>query len=265
VAGELVFLANKILGPAADEIGQFLRELVAFRLRNLRKIFEAAEQKGAADAPGQVSERVLGRVIEDGSYCPDAVSADYIGGVLTSAKYSDLRDDRGAAWVDLIARLSSFQVRLHYVFYEAMRARVLALSPVDPPINNLIASDFYFSLADLRLALELEEGSGLDAVDIIDHSLGGLAREDLIKDRWSRSMVQAPGEIHGFFRRRVPAPGIAVEPTLTGAELFMYGSGAGHLPVVEFMDPQLELGAIEGVEMPQAVLGNELPSITDPS
>jgi hypothetical protein len=45
----------------------------------------------------------------------------------------------------------------------------------------------------------------------------------------------------------------------------MYGSGAGHLPVVEFMDPQLELGAIEGVEMPQAVLGNELPSITDPS
>jgi hypothetical protein len=45
------------------------------------------------------------------------VSTEYFGGVLASSRTEVGRDDRGAAFVALIGRLSSYQIRSHYFFY----------------------------------------------------------------------------------------------------------------------------------------------------
>src|SRR5262245_36424227 len=112
-------LLEKLLGPTAEYIGEGMKEFTKKRAENIRRIFAyAAKLLGPRlELPGAVPAKVLRGVIDDGSFADDELAAQYFGGVLASARTGVSRDDRGATFNALLTRLSSYQIRAHYVFY----------------------------------------------------------------------------------------------------------------------------------------------------
>src|ERR1700761_7877688 len=111
-------IAEKILGPTADYIGEQLKEWTKKRVENTAKIFQNAEKKlgDKINESGQVSPKVLKGILEDGAWCEEELQVDYFGGVLASSRSGITRDDRGAYFTSLISRLTTYQLRTHYLF-----------------------------------------------------------------------------------------------------------------------------------------------------
>jgi hypothetical protein len=116
-------VVEKILGPTAEYLGLGMREWTEHRVENLGKVFENAKKKlgEKLDGPGAVPPKVLKGILEEGQFCDDELAAEYFGGVLASSKSEVGRDDRGAAFIALIGRLSSYQIRAHFFFTRLSR------------------------------------------------------------------------------------------------------------------------------------------------
>ena len=113
---------EKFLGPTAEYLGEGMRTLVKRRAETVQRIFAKGEAKlgDRINSPGAVPPRVLAGILNDGSYREDGVSIEYYGGVLASSRTPIPRDDRAATFVNLVSRLSTYQLRLHYIIYEVM-------------------------------------------------------------------------------------------------------------------------------------------------
>lgn len=109
----------QLLGPTAKYLGLKGESYTKKAVENLERIFTDAYNKTAenARASGAIPPRVLHMVVSEGAYVEDAVAAGYYGGVLASSKSDSPRDDRGVVFNALIARLSVFQLRLHFIVY----------------------------------------------------------------------------------------------------------------------------------------------------
>lgn len=105
--------AGAISSAPAQALAEHWKERIRDRLDGIRS---KAESK-AQGRPLQPNERVAFKVLSEGAFNDDALVADYLGGVLAA---SSPDDDRGAAVVAVIGRLSSDQLRLHYVMYRAL-------------------------------------------------------------------------------------------------------------------------------------------------
>ena len=95
------------------------------RVNNVANIFSRAKEKlgDRIEEPGSIPPRVLKEVLDEGSFCDDPLTAEYFGGVLASSRSQVSRDDRGASWSALVARLSTYQVRSHFLIYRAIYDR----------------------------------------------------------------------------------------------------------------------------------------------
>jgi hypothetical protein len=71
---------SRVFGPSADAPGQALGRGTEFRLRNIGRIVEKADQKlgDRADGPGSVPLRVIGTILDEGSYCDDELIVEYL-------------------------------------------------------------------------------------------------------------------------------------------------------------------------------------------
>lgn len=182
-------LALKMLGPTADYLGRGVLALAESRVDNIRAILGKAERKADPTAllpSGAVAPRVLAGVMSDGSFVTDELFQDYFGGVLLSSHSDSGRDDRGSTYIQLLSRLSSYQIKTHYLLYCAARAACVEMPGVDlsdvagrEQIGALFVQfpRFFFSLG-----LTDDEMGNLQA--ILTHSLVGLHREGLIGTRW---------------------------------------------------------------------------------
>ena len=112
-------LMGRVLGPTADYVGVGLQLWTEKRVNNVKRIFQKAEKRLGPDIdrPGSVPPRVLKGILDDGSFIEDELGAEYLGGVLASSRSETDRDDRGTTLVALVGRLSTYQLRLHYIFY----------------------------------------------------------------------------------------------------------------------------------------------------
>jgi hypothetical protein len=110
-------LMPRILGPTADYVGNGIRSYTEKGAANLLRIFKKTEEilGKNLDEPGQVSPKVLKNILDEGYFSEDELSAEYFGGVLASSRTNNSRDDRGAAFVKLISRLSAYQLRAHHI------------------------------------------------------------------------------------------------------------------------------------------------------
>ena len=54
-------------------------------------------------------------------FCDDELSAEYFGGVLASSRPGVSRDDRGSSFTALLGRLTTYQIRTHFIFYRVVR------------------------------------------------------------------------------------------------------------------------------------------------
>ena len=90
-------LMTRLLGPTVDYIGEGGKQVAKQCCANLGNIFSIALRRvgDRIDTDGTVSPRVLQAILDEGAFCEDAVAAEYLGGVLASARTEGGRDDRG--------------------------------------------------------------------------------------------------------------------------------------------------------------------------
>lgn len=217
-------LLSRWLGPVADESAQ---ELVKrYRQRNVERAVRRGEKKTDLARPGSVPLRVAAEVFEKAQWSEDEFVAEYLSGVLASARDDDEGNDTGVSWASLIGRMSSDQLRLHYVLYSGVRGLVLAqeLEGVWPWVGKhlVVETDLLFKSLDWPLltaadhyrlyeaayALQRE-----DCLDAITHGSGDYLRDDVV---WTKGR-EFEGE-RSYFVFKV---------TSSGIKLFLNGHGYG--------------------------------------
>jgi hypothetical protein len=173
-------LLTRALGPTADVFGQALAQYAEIRLRNVGRIVGRSEKKARESGrSGSVHPRVAHRVIEEGSFCDDAVMADYLGGVLAGSRTPSGRDDRAVVWSNLVTGLSAAQIRLHYLLYRewAIRLHGRDINPGATPGSDQVG--MAVDLDELGVALRIEEDDR-DLEELFSHAIIGLLRSGLL-------------------------------------------------------------------------------------
>lgn len=230
-------LLSRWLGPVADEAGENLAR--RYRQRNVERSVQRGEKKTDLAAPGVVPLRVAAAVFEKAQWSEDEFVAEYLSGVLASSRDDGVGDDSGVSWASLIGRMSSDQLRLHYVLYSGVRALVLdqGLRGVWPWVAKplFIASDVLFDALDWPLASQVdyyrlyEAAYALqreDCLESITHGDGEYLRS---KVAWTQGREFE--EERSYFVFKV---------TATGIKLFLNGHGFGKMWLSAFEDSDLD-------------------------
>ncbi len=224
---------EKLLGPTADYIGMGAKDCVQRRRENVNRIFEKATRKlgPKIESSGTVPPRVIEGVVNGGSFCDDELGAEYFGGVLASSRSDSPRDDRGAVLNALITRLSSYQLRTHYILYTTVRKLFtgsgLTLTLKDrPKLQTFVPYSVYAQ------AMQFSGSEGDQPVGMLEHVFFGLSRESLIE-----SFMYGQAE---DLKERYPGAtdeGILYTPTVLGAELFLWAHGHSSASAIDLLDP----------------------------
>jgi hypothetical protein len=250
-------IIEKVLGPTADYVGKGIQEFTEKRVANIKRIFEwAAHFLGDKPDHNGASPRVLRDVLEDGSYRDDSLTACYYGGILASSRSGIPRDDRAASYSSLVSRLTTYQLRAHFIFYRSARQLYLG-EHFDGfwPLSRK-AYDTRIPIRSYLEAMQPEEGENHDS--ILTHVLFGLYKEALIGanfsgtgdpelyiDRtphWRSEFSRLPG---GAGWKYTMLDLIRILPSVSGAELFLWATGNSQVSIDKLFDPELRLPSID--------------------
>lgn len=242
-------LVTKLLGPTADYLGELLQGKVQKRAENIGRIFQKAAKKlgSKIDEPGQVHPKLLKGLIFDGSFCEDELTAEYYGGVLASSRSGITRDDRGAAYLEQVSRLSTCQVRTHFIIYTVTR-KLFQGTDVRPG-EDRTAMRIYIPQSDYNRAMAFDDNN--EKGDLIglcmDHSFTGLNAFDLALFLYNGSPDYLSKNFPGLI---FPESGLIVQPTPAGLCLYLWATGHGHIPSESFLTPEITIGVPEDIKMP---------------
>lgn len=230
-------LTLKMLGPTAEYIGDGVRAWAEARVANVKMVLHKADAKledRVLTDGGAVSPRVLKGILDEGSFFEDELSQDYLGGLLASSHSEGGRDDRAATYIDLLARLSTYQIRTHYLLYRAAQ-RLCAAHP-DIDLTRVSGRDeigkLFVRFPPCLAAMELSDDE-LDNVDaIVTHAFVGLHREGLIGTAWRLATDRDDLREMSVSDREFPGGGgVVFELSMFGMELFSAAHGiAGNAP-----------------------------------
>lgn len=228
-------LAERVLGPTADYLGEGLQGWTERRRRNVERIFGKADALLVDEqrATGSVPPKVLKQILDQGSFCDDELTASYFGGVLASSKSEITRDDRGATLAALVGRLSAYEIRTHYLLYAHAQRR-------------LAGSDFNLGMDQERqqhariflptevwmtgMAFTHEEAPIVG--DVMSDVVQGLLREDLIEIPFGFGSVDAIAPV-GFANVGF---GFATQLSPLGVQLFVWAHGHSRQTFRCFLD-----------------------------
>lgn len=116
-------VAHKLLGPTLETMGKDINEVYK---ANRDKIFAKAARKVAnLDDGATANARVARDVLWNGVTTDDEIYAEYSAGILASSRSPDGRNDSAIPYVDCIKALSSKQMHLHYILYNAVHKLLL--------------------------------------------------------------------------------------------------------------------------------------------
>ena len=240
----LGWAGRKVIGPVLDQIGDDLADRYSdYRANNARRICETAERKlgDRASEEGQVPPRVVKAVLDEGSWSEAEVMAEYFGGILAASRTPDGTDDRGASLADLVSRLSTHDVYLHYLIYEAFRR--VYVGRKDAYLGDSIIRDsskIYLTGEAILEAMRLAPTTD-NWLRYVFFSANALGREELVGDE------SAWGD-GAFLRVRVPfasdGPALMVTPSLAGIQLFLWAHGHADPNLNAFTDPATELAPV---------------------
>ena len=251
---------NRVVGPTASYIGEGLKGWTERRLNNVARIFRNAEEKlgDRAQEEGSVHPRVLKEILNDGSFAENDLAIEYFGGVLASSRTGVSRDDRGASLARLVARLSTYQIRSHFVFYRALRQLVHDPRGLDLQQGDGQYRRLFVPIRSYVASLALEPDERL--ADILGHTMHGLGREELIRTAWRYGDSQYMREWHA----EAEEAGLVFSPSRPGIELFLWAHGAGHVSVDGFLVREEGLFAAAAADVPP-LDGVVLANPPDPS
>lgn len=213
----------KLLGPTAEYLGSELQEFTKKRIENIGKIFSKAEIKLGDDInkPGRVPPKVLKTIINEGSYCEDAVAVDYFGGILASSRTEVGRDDRGGRIAKLLDGMSTYQIRTHYIIYSFIR-RIFRDSGYVFNMDDRPKMELFIPWNSYFLSMQFDNKERDQLIPILNHSFFGLNSDDLIE-----TFQYGPKEHITKHYDQAEDGGIIVQPSALGAELYLWGYGKG--------------------------------------
>ena len=240
-AGDLLL---KLLAPLSEEAGKHWQERVAAKMRkNTDRIVQNATAKlgDKLEAPGAVPLRVIMKVIDEGSHNDNPVAVEYYGGVLASSRTEDGQDDRGAIIAKSIERLSVYDIRMHYLIYATIHQlfRGLEKSLLLPDQRDSMR--IYINFTAYEIAMGFENVDIEKKNTIISGSLFRLGTEGFLENAGvgdTETLRKISGHVY--------PPGIIVEPSFQGAELFLYAFGMGDVNVGDFLKTDIKYD-IEGI------------------
>jgi hypothetical protein len=251
-------IVKKILGPTADYLGVGLKNWTEKRVNNVGRIVNKAQQKlgSRIDDPGSVPPKVLKAILDDGSFCEDTIGTEYFGGVLASSRTENSRDDRAVTYLSLIGRLSTYQIRTHYLLYQLLK--ITLRDEYSNQMSHQVVTELYIPESVYDEAMDFSESE--DKGVITDHSLVGLSKEALINDNYvygglgkiqahSRTPIEPSQFSYRYNIEGVTEGGIVFQPSKLGFELFFWAYGKPDYGYADFLNPEVDFPIIEGVSI----------------
>jgi hypothetical protein len=113
VTGALAGGAVKPLIAPADALADYWKKKISARLARVQR--QVSDKRRSGDA--SVNERVAYRVLMEAAFTDDDIISNYLAGVIAG---SSPESDAGIPVLAEIGRLSSFQLRIHFVLYRAL-------------------------------------------------------------------------------------------------------------------------------------------------
>ena len=214
-------ILQKLLGPAVDYLGGEIKNYTEKRLNNIRIIFKAAIKKlgpNIHDTRSQVPPRILKKIWDEGYSCEDELASEYLGGVLASSRTGISRDDRAISYLHTISRLSSYQLRAHYIFYFLFKKLYNKYDTNLAIINNQTQLFCYLPNKVFHTAMPFTKDENTFIINT--HILNGLVRENLIGPT---RVFGGPKLILSTLEIKLKSPGIVIQPSTLGMELFLWG------------------------------------------
>lgn len=224
---------QKLLGPTAEYLGSGLKDFVERRVATIGRMFHVAEVKLGAqlDQPGQIPPKVLKEILDEGSFANDDLAVEYLGGILASSRTEAGRDDRGARIAKLVNRLSTYQLRTHYLLYISVRNAFAAsgfnMGMIDRPKMRM-----FIPFSGYSAAMDFSQAEQSEYENLLAHIFFGLHTEGLIEDAFLIAPVEE-------IKKSLPAAaegGVIFQPSALGTELFMWALGQSGLGMKIF-DP----------------------------
>lgn len=238
-------LAKKLFGSTASYIGEELKLLAQNRLQNVFNIFKRLDEK-KADTGSEfkgVSPRMLERVINEGSYCEDSVMQDYYAGLLMSSESEFRVDDKGVFYQSIINRLSSMQVRAHYVIYQTASELYHSFPYAEINFQNRNSPSellTYVGYMDFFDAINPQDYTFETFQLELRHIIAGLKKEGLI-DYYTIQDVEY---------KNIKKTCFLYTPTFDGIELFMWGQGQGKFFVQDFFNGNAIFPKLQTLTLP---------------
>jgi hypothetical protein len=243
-------VVEKLLGPTADYLGETLKSVTQAGAERMGRVLRHAIRKlgDRINAPGVLSPRVVKELLIAAPFIQDELSAEYFGGVLAASRSDVPRDDRGAALLALLGRLSAYQVRTHCIVYSVFKALHGGLNQDVGEQDVRRYTGAFITSEEYARAVALEAGEDLG--QIMDHSVVGLARESLVDGAMYACDIEA-GKMARFIG--LPAAGgLVVHPSSYGAELLLWACGRADIGADRFLDPLVSLEFEAAVDLPRA-------------
>lgn len=230
-------IVEKILGPTSDYIGEQLKEWTQKKVANTSKIFKNAEKKlgDKINEEGTVPPKVLKGILEEGAWCEEELQVEYFGGVLASSRSGISRDDRGATFNSIISRLSTYQLRTHYLFYHSTKNYFDGQAMNVGSSTDRSKMEIFIPISTYVNAMDFAKDELKNIWDLMVHSIWGLNREELIET----FQYGGAEDLKSRFPK-VSDTGILFQPSTLGIELFMWAYGKGQLPINDFFKTELQ-------------------------
>jgi hypothetical protein len=213
---------SKILEPTTEAIGKQLKENLSKIAQKCRAKIERHRISGDLTP----NNRLLKEISNEGAFCDDELMTEYFGGVLASSLAAVSRDDRAFSFASLIGRLTTYQIRSHFIFYNTVKKLFdgrldlnILVSKQRNKWETFIPNESYYSA--------MEFGAAENPLVIIPSVMSGLARENLIE----KDFEVIGGEKTAF----CGGNGVVFCPTDLGVDLFYHAYGKSSLPVTEFL------------------------------
>jgi hypothetical protein len=266
-------VAERVLGPTADYLGEGLKSWTHRQRENVGRIFDKADARltDKQRHQGAVPPRVLKAVLDEGSFCDDELAVSYFGGVLASSRSEVDRDDRGATLAALVGRLSTYEIRAHYVLYAYAQRRLAGLA-FNMGMGNERSdqAQLFLPVTTWIDGMDFSPKELVMLGDILSDTLSGLRREDLIEEPWGYG---DPQMLRTDLGMPATVPGIVVQLSTLGTRLFVWAHGASTASLTYFLDTNADFSMTEmppltGAAFTRADLARQAsgePPTTEPS
>lgn len=241
-----------LFGETALYVGDKVAAMPERRRANVVRICKIALRRlgDAVSDPGEVPPRVIGCLLEDGSYCRDLVASEYWGGFVACSRGPNPRDDRAARRLKILSRLGEYQIRSHYLFYSSLRLLIMNF-------REPAKTDFEGDL--MHLATFIPAGYYILAMDynkdeisrmprLISDVLYGLGQELLLGGSNTGTDEYLKTQFKTNVTNIIRGEGIVFTPSLAGIQFYLWAFGVRDADPRYILDPRLD-SVIPGVQM----------------